>query len=184
MTKLSDLLYLGEGAPTAVGVPVGSVYINTTGGDRYFYTTSGWSTTEVALATQAEAQTGTSNTVLMTPLRTAQAIAALADANVVAPVTLAFAAQVTPDIDDGLSRKIAVTNNIEIIAPIEFSEGAELLIRLDVGASGKTLTLTNFAIPSESSFASPYSLTNGKSYYLKFLSRSAAWDFVSFVGGF
>ena len=110
---------------------------------------------------------------------------------VAAPVVLAYAGTVTPNFNDGDFRVISLTGNLQIDALTNPVNGAKWKCRVIVDATPRTVSFdTPIIVPSASTFTSPKTLTNNRTYFVQLEYVSAlnggagAWVLESFVGGY
>lgn len=102
-----------------------------------------------------------------------------------APVVLTYAATLTPDCNDGLYRKCAMTGDATLIAPGNGTEGMRWECWFT--ATGLDCNLTFDAailIPSASTFISPQLIPSGKLYQVLLKYNGTAWMLTSLVGGY
>lgn len=140
-------------------------------------------------ATQAEAQAGSNNTHWMTPLRTAEAIAALGGGGGTvdpAPYNIGnVVGNVTPNRNNGIFQKMALTSTIELYPPSNGSEGKILKLWLTASGADRSFDLNaGIKIPSDSLITFPKTLTSGKLYIVLLQHNGTNWMLISCVGGY
>lgn len=133
-----------------------------------------------SLASQAEAEAGTDNAKWMTPLRTAQAIAAFVDT----PYEITgFSGAV--DTANGSLQKATFSTSKTLGVPTGGSEGSRLELWLKSTGSAQTLSLNAaILVPSDSAISFPKTLTQNKTYIVLLKYNGTAWMLVSLVGGY
>lgn len=101
------------------------------------------------------------------------------------PVALTFANPLAPAVSGGKYRKTTATSAFELDPPTGGAEGDRLELWITCDGTGRAMTLdAAIAIPSDSGFTSPKTLTASKTYIIVLKYSGSAWWFTSCVGGF
>jgi hypothetical protein len=136
------------------------------------------------LASDAEAEAGTDNTKVMTPLRTAQAIAALGLDGMGVPFDLEnFGEGVTLSVADGtLQRGVMVADTTISISGSGNPEGKQLVLSFWTNGGAHALDFSGIQMSPEASALLPITLENSRSYVLKFGRVGWLWTLQEIYG--
>lgn len=138
-------------------------------------------------ATQAEAEAGINNSKWMTPLRTKEAIDALAEGGGEAsgvPYDLGnFGEGVTLSVNNGtLQRGVMVADTTISLAGVEGMEGKQLVLSFWTNGGAWTLNFSGVQMSAEAAALLPITLENSRSYVLKFGCVGYLWTLQEIYG--
>ena len=102
------------------------------------------------------------------------------------PVTLTYAATITPASSSKITYRVAMTGDLVINAPSGAADGDQVELWLTASGGARTVTFTFAHIPTSSTLTSPVTIASGTQGELMFRYDSVlgAWKATRFVNGY